>query len=82
MSCKYKDRCLKELETECDEPSDKPNCYFFIGFSGVWGAEKTSEPVKKCKRHRYVPTYWEFAILGRNLPRYNYCLECGKEKEE
>jgi hypothetical protein len=36
--------------------------------------------MKKCKRHRYIPTYWEKCILGKILDRYNYCLDCGEEK--
>lgn len=36
----------------------------------------------KCKKHRYVPTYWEYCILNKLLDRYDYCLECGEEYDD
>jgi len=38
--------------------------------------------MKKCKRHRYRPTYWERCILNKNKDKYDYCLECGEERVE
>ncbi len=39
----------------------------------------TKESIKK--RHRYIPTQYEYLIQYMKEEKYNYCLECGKKME-
>lgn len=42
--------------------------------------KKIKFKIVKRHRHRYKPTYWEKAVLGRTLEKYDFCLDCGKEE--
>jgi len=35
-TCKYKERCEKELKINCNETEDNIKCYNYLGFEYVW----------------------------------------------